>query len=90
MYEVFNTEVSNQVQEPQVNIVEEEIAKKTNRQQCQNYTEKEKHRAIQTYMLTSLSYSKVGERYGIPVSALKSWAKAAKEASKKRRGFRSR
>jgi hypothetical protein len=32
MYEVFNTEVSNQVQEPQVNIVEEKRAKeKTNR-----------------------------------------------------------
>ncbi|EIE90001.1 hypothetical protein RO3G_14712 [Rhizopus delemar RA 99-880] len=42
MYEVFNTEVSNQVQEPQV-----------------------------------------GEKYAIPVSTLKSWVKAAKEASKK-------
>ncbi|KAG1486590.1 hypothetical protein G6F53_013290 [Rhizopus delemar] len=34
-------------------------------------------------MFTSLSYSKVGEKYGIPVSTLKSWVKAAKEASKK-------
>jgi transposase len=84
MYEVFSTEVSNQVQEPQVNIVEEKIAKKkTNRQQYQNYSETEKDRVIQTYMFTSLSYSKVGEKYGIPVSTLKSWIKAAKEASKK-------
>jgi transposase-like protein len=86
MYEVFNTEVSNQVQEPQVNIVEEKrTKKKTNRQQYQNYTEKEKDRTIQTYMFTSLSYSKVGEKYGIPVSTLKSWVKAAKEASKKKK-----
>ncbi|KAG1576847.1 hypothetical protein G6F46_005497 [Rhizopus delemar] len=34
-------------------------------------------------MFTSLNYSKVGEKYGIPVSTLKSWVKAAKEASKK-------
>jgi transposase-like protein len=34
-------------------------------------------------MFTSLSYSKVGEKHGIPVSTLKSWVKAAKEASKK-------
>ncbi|CEG78627.1 hypothetical protein RMATCC62417_13204 [Rhizopus microsporus] len=34
-------------------------------------------------MFTSLSYSKVGEKYGIPVSTLKSWVKAAKEAPKK-------
>ncbi|ORE00875.1 hypothetical protein BCV72DRAFT_237317 [Rhizopus microsporus var. microsporus] len=54
------------------------------RQQYQNYTEKEKDRAIQTYMFTPLSYSKIGEKHGIPVSALKSWVKAAKEASKKR------
>ena len=63
MYEVFNTKLSNQVQEPQVNIVEEKRAKKkTNRQQYQNYTEKEKDRAIQTYMFTFLSYSKVGKK----------------------------
>jgi transposase-like protein len=84
MYEVFSTEVSNQVQEPQFNIVEEKIAKKkTNRQQYQNHSEKEKDRAIQTYMFTSLSYSKVGEKHDIPVSTLKFWIKAAKEASKK-------
>ncbi|KAG1302144.1 hypothetical protein G6F62_006491 [Rhizopus arrhizus] len=34
-------------------------------------------------MFTSLSYSKVGKKYGILVSTLKSWIKAAKEASKK-------
>ncbi|KAG0965562.1 hypothetical protein G6F25_008408 [Rhizopus arrhizus] len=34
-------------------------------------------------MFTSLSYSKAGEKYGIPVSILKSWVKAVKEASKK-------
>jgi hypothetical protein len=62
MYEIFSTEVSNQVQAPQFNIVEEKIAKKkTNRQQYQNYSEKEKDRAIQAYMFTSISYSKVGE-----------------------------
>lgn len=58
MYEVFSAEVLNQVQEPQFNIVKEKIAKKkTKRQQYQNYSEKEKDRAIQTYMLTSLSYN---------------------------------
>ena len=62
---------------------EKRAKKKANRQQYQNYTEKEKDRAIQTYMITSLIYSKVGEKYGIPVSTLKSWVKAAKEASKK-------
>ncbi|ORE03584.1 hypothetical protein BCV72DRAFT_232907 [Rhizopus microsporus var. microsporus] len=47
MYEVFSTEVSNQVQELQFNIMEEKIAKKkTNSQQYQNYSEKEKERAI--------------------------------------------
>ncbi|CEG80738.1 hypothetical protein RMATCC62417_15034 [Rhizopus microsporus] len=84
MYEVFGTEVSNQVQELQFNIVEEKISKKkTNRQQYQNYSEKEKDRAIQKYMFTSLSYSTVGEKYGIPKSTLKPWVKAAKEACKK-------
>ena len=34
-------------------------------------------------MFTSLSYSKAGEKYDIPESTLKSWVKAAKEASKK-------
>lgn len=34
-------------------------------------------------MFTSLSYSKVGGKYGIPVSTLKSQVKAAKEVSKK-------
>ncbi|RCH81253.1 hypothetical protein CU097_004664 [Rhizopus azygosporus] len=68
MYEVFSAEVLNQVQEPQFNIVKEKIAKKkTKRQQYQNYSEKEKDRAIQT----------------IPESTLKSWVKAVKEASRK-------
>lgn len=75
MYEVFSAEVSYQVQEPRANIVEEKIAKKTNRQQYQNYSEKEKDRAIPTYMFTSLSHSKAGEKYGMPVSTLKSRAK---------------
>lgn len=82
-YEVFSTEVSNQVQEPQFDIVEEKIAKKkASRQQYQSYSEKERYRTIQTYMFTTLSSNKFEENYGIPVSTLKPWIKAAKEASK--------